>query len=105
MLRNTTGEMKYVLPFNPPLLPNFSECVTYDGFMPHEADQIRALWNDDEGMRATLSGSEKYNADLRRSSVMFLEPSEETNWIYERIASLMHNDIILRYRASFSSCN
>lgn len=80
--------MKYALPFSPPLLPNFCEFITSDGFMPHEADQIRNIWDDEAGEKATLSGDEKHNQELRKSSVMFLEPSDKTQWIYERIAGL-----------------
>jgi PKHD-type hydroxylase len=80
--------MEYALPFDHPLLPNFCEYVVFDGFMPHEVDRIRGLWADDEAERATVSGKDRYNDELRRSSVMFLEPSDSTRWIYERIAGI-----------------
>ena len=80
--------MRYALPFDPPLLSGFSEYVCFDGFMPHEADQVRGLWADEEGQQATLSGNQQYNDELRQSSVMFLEPSEKTQWIYDRIGTL-----------------
>ena len=80
--------MEYALPFNHLLLPDFCEYVFFDGFMAHEADRIRGLWADEEAERATVSGKDRYNDELRRSSVMFLEPSETTHWIYERIAGI-----------------
>lgn len=90
--------MQYVLPFDPPLLPDFCEFVVYDGFLPHEADRIRDLWLDDSSEQATVSGEEKYSEELRKSSVMFLEPSQTTQWIYERIAGLAANCNTQRYR-------
>ncbi len=80
--------MKYALPFDPPTLPNFAEFVTLDGFMPHEVDRILDLWDADKKEKATVTGDEPYRDEQRRSSVMFLEPTEETQWIYNRIAEL-----------------
>jgi len=65
--------------------------------MPHEADQIRNIWDDEAGEKATLSGDEKHNQELRKSSVMFLEPSDKTQWIYERIAGLASSCNAERY--------
>lgn len=89
--------MKYTLPFHPPLLPNFSEFVTFDGFMPHETDQIRDLWDEGLEEQATVSGNSAHNEDLRKSTVVFLEPDTRTQWIYDRIASLALNCNAERY--------
>ncbi len=89
--------MKYTLPFDPPTLPNFTEYVSSDGFLPHEVDQILALWDREKEEKAAVSGDEPYRDDLRKSSVVFLEPSEETHWLYERIANLGTNLNIQRY--------
>ncbi len=81
--------MKYVLPFDPPLLPNFAEFSFFEGaFLPHEVDRIRSLWSMEKEAKATVSGDSPYNEDLRKSSVVFLEPDPKTHWIYERIAAL-----------------
>ncbi len=73
--------------FGLPLKMNFAEFVYYnDFFLPHEVDKIRSLWDDDESIKATLGGSdEKYNDDLRKSSVIFLDDNEEMKWIYEKL--------------------
>ena len=90
--------MKYTLPFDPLLLPDFCEFVVFDGFIPHEVDRIGNLWEDQVAEKATISGRDKYNQELRKSSVMFLEPSEKTQWIYERITSLALTCNAQRYR-------
>lgn len=90
--------MKYILPFEPPLLPEFCEFMVFDGFLPHEAVQIRNLWDDQKQERATLSGEEQYNRELRDSSVMFLDPTDKTHWIYERIGTLACSSNAQRYR-------
>ena len=56
--------------------------------MPHESEQIRNFWDDEAGETATLSGAGEGNEELRKSSVIFLKPSDKTHWIYERIANL-----------------
>ncbi|MCR9174280.1 MAG: 2OG-Fe(II) oxygenase, partial [bacterium] len=63
------------------------EYVYYNGmFLPHEIDKIRSLWNDEKTIKATLGGSDKkYNDDLRKSSVMFLDDTQEMQWIYEKL--------------------
>ncbi len=89
--------MKYTLPFDAPTLPNFAEFITLDGFMPHEVDRILDLWDADKGEEAQVTGDEPYREELRKSSVMFLEPSEETHWIYNRIAELGSGVNMQRY--------
>ncbi len=66
--------MKYALSFDQPSLPDFCEYVVFDGFLPHEADKIRGLWNIDIADRAAVSGEEKDNEELRKSSVVSLKP-------------------------------
>ena len=90
--------MKYVLPFDPSLLPDFCEFVVFDGFLPHEADRIRDLWLDENSEQAIVSGADKYNEELRKSSVLFLDPSETTQWMYERINALASSCNSQRYR-------
>ena len=90
--------MKYTLPFDPPLLPDFCEFVVYDGFLPHETDRIGNLLEKEIAQKATVSGRDKYNEELRKSSVIFLEPSEKIQWIYEPITSLAANCNAQRYR-------
>ena len=89
--------MKYALPFDQTLLPHFCEFVVFDGFVPHEVERIRNLWDDALSEKATLSGAEKYNEHLRKSSVMFLEVAQDTLWIYERIASFAGRCNVERY--------
>ncbi|XOV66936.1 MAG: 2OG-Fe(II) oxygenase [Fluviicola sp.] len=73
--------------FGLPLKMNFAEFVYYNGmFLPHEVDKIKSLWDDEKTIKATLGGSdEKYNDELRQSSVMFLDDNQEMQWIYEKL--------------------
>lgn len=73
--------------FGLPLKVNFAEFVYYQGmFLPHEVDKIRALWKENETIKATLGGTEDtYNDELRKSSVMFLDDIPEMQWIYEKL--------------------
>ncbi|NNF00921.1 MAG: 2OG-Fe(II) oxygenase [Pyrinomonadaceae bacterium] len=89
--------MKYALPFDDPLLPNFAEYVISDGFLPHETIRILEHWDNKKVEKAAVSGEEKYNEELRKSSLIGLEPSDDTHWIYERIASLATSVNAQRY--------
>jgi PKHD-type hydroxylase len=73
--------------FGLPLKMNFAEFVYYNGmFLPHEVDKIRSLWDDEKTIKATLGGSDqKYNDELRQSSVMFLDDNQEMQWVYEKL--------------------
>lgn len=73
--------------FGLPLKMNFVEFVYYNGLLlPHEIDKIRSLWNDEKTLKATLGGDDKvYDDELRQSSVMFLDDTEEMQWIYEKL--------------------
>lgn len=73
--------------FGLPLKHNFVEYVYYQGlFLPHEITRVRSLWTDKDTIKATLSGHEKYNDELRKSSIMSIENSDEHKWIYDRLA-------------------
>ncbi|MFK8104664.1 MAG: 2OG-Fe(II) oxygenase [Saprospiraceae bacterium] len=75
--------------FGLPLKTNFVEFVYYNGlFLPHETNRILNCWNEDKTIKATLSGETKYQDDLRKSSVMFLDDTLEYKWIYDKLASL-----------------
>lgn len=75
--------------FGLPLKNNFVEYIYYQGlFLPHEIKKITNFWDDDKTIKATLSGDEKYNDELRQSSVMFIDNTPENDWIYSKLASL-----------------
>ncbi|MFT5779237.1 MAG: PKHD-type hydroxylase [Crocinitomicaceae bacterium] len=68
---------------------NFVEYVYYEGlFLPHEIDKILNYWDEDKTIKATLDDGTKYNDDIRKSSVMFIDNSPENDWIYSKLASL-----------------
>ena len=74
--------------FGLPLKHNFVEYVYLNGlFLPHEIKGVRSLWKDQETVKATLSGDEKYNDELRKSSVMSIGSESEYKWVYDRLAS------------------
>ena len=75
--------------FGLPLKHNFSEFTYYQGlFLPHEIDRIIGFWDDAMTIPATLSGDSLYNDELRKSSVMFIENSQEHKWIYDKLAGI-----------------
>ena len=78
--------------FGLPLKHNFVDYVHYRGlFLPHEIDRILNFWEDDKTIKATLSGENKYQDDLRKSSVMFIQNTPENDWIYNKLANLAIN--------------
>ena len=79
-----------MLPFDPPLLPNFAEFVSFEAaFSPQEVDNILALWKEEQAKAAAVDGGNAgYDDELRKSSVQFLEPGPETRWLYQRIADV-----------------
>lgn len=78
--------------FGLPLKYNFAEFIYYKGlFLPHEIDKIINFWEKEKTIKATVTGEDKYNKDLRKSSVMFIENSKENDWIYNKLASLAIN--------------
>ncbi|CAM1374584.1 2OG-Fe(II) oxygenase [Tenacibaculum xiamenense] len=75
--------------FGLPLKHNYVDFVYYNGlFLPHETDKILNFWDDNKKIKATLSGQEKYNDELRKSSVQFIENTPENDWVYNRLANL-----------------
>ena len=67
--------------FGLPLKHSFVEYVYLNGlFLPHEIKGVRSLWKDQETVKATLSGDEKYNDELRKSSVMSIGSESEYKW-------------------------
>ena len=78
--------------FGLPLKHNFVEYTYYQGlFLPHEVDRILGFWDDDKTIKASISGKDTYNDELRQSSVMFIDNNEDNNWIYRKLASLAIN--------------
>ncbi|CAM1363253.1 PKHD-type hydroxylase [Tenacibaculum sediminilitoris] len=76
-------------PFGLPLKHNFVEFVHYNGlFLPHETERILSLWDDNQKIKATLSGADTYDDELRKSDVMFIDNTPENEWVYNRLAGL-----------------
>lgn len=79
-------------PFGLELKHNFAEYIYYEGlFLPHEIDRILNFWNEKQTIKATISGDQKYNDELRKSSVMFIDNTKENEWIYSKLAGLAIN--------------
>ena len=75
--------------FGLPLKHNYVDYIYYQGlFLPHEIDRICSFWEEDKTIKATLSGENEYNDELRKSSVMFIDDTPENNWIYNKLAGL-----------------
>ncbi len=75
--------------FGLPLKQHFVEQIYFPGlFLPHEVDRIKSLWDQEKIIKATLSEGDggKYDDELRKSSVMFLDNTPENDWIYQRLA-------------------
>lgn len=78
--------------FGLPLKHNFVEFVYYqDLFLPHEINQIQGLWQQEETIKASVSGEEVYKDELRKSSVMWIDDQPENKWIYDKLAGLAVN--------------
>ena len=78
--------------FGLPLKHNYSDYIHYRGlFLPHEIDKILNFWEEDKIIKATVSGEDEYNEELRKSSVMFIDNVPKNNWIYNKLASLAIN--------------
>jgi PKHD-type hydroxylase len=77
----------YRLPL--PQNPAFLEFVTSEGLLPHELNQIDALWDNEKADRAQVSGSdETYNEKIRQTSVIPLLPEQGYSWIFDRVSAL-----------------
>lgn len=78
--------------FGLPLKHNYVDYIYYRGlFLPHELNRILNFWVEDKTIKATLSGKDQYNEELRKSSVMFIENTPKNDWIYNKLASLAIN--------------
>ncbi|MEQ9261558.1 MAG: 2OG-Fe(II) oxygenase [Owenweeksia sp.] len=76
-------------PFGLPLKHNFSEYVYYENlFNVDEIERVLAYWDTSKSIDATVSGEEQYKADLRKSSVMFLEAGDDEEWLYQKLMQL-----------------
>lgn len=75
--------------FGLPLKHNFTEFIYYSGLvLPHEIDQIHNLWEEEKAIKATISGDQKYNDDIRKSSVIFIDNTPKNDWLYNKLGSL-----------------
>ena len=76
-------------PFVLPINPIFSEYVCLPGFFtPPEADRLEALWAAEDEEVANVSGEDAPNLELRKSTVVPVEPSEENAWLFSKIAQV-----------------
>lgn len=75
--------------FGLPLKHNYADFIYYQGlFLPHEIDNILRFWKEEDIIKATISGEDTYNEELRKSSVMFIENIPKNDWIYSKLAGL-----------------
>ncbi|WP_439129170.1 2OG-Fe(II) oxygenase [Polaribacter sp.] len=78
--------------FGLPLKHSYVDYIHYRGlFLPHEIYKILTFSEEDKIIKATLSGKDDYNDELRKSSVMFIDNVPENNWIYNKLANLAIN--------------
>ena len=88
-LLNTTFSMAINYSFGLPLKHNYADYIYYQGlFLPHEIDRILNFWDADETIKATLSGDNTYNDELRKSTVMFIDNTSENDWVYKKLSNL-----------------
>ena len=75
--------------FDLPLNNNFVEFIYFESmFLPHEVTKIRTFWDENQTIKATVTGENEYKDELRKSSVMFIDNVPENNWIYRRLSDL-----------------
>lgn len=75
-----------IYPFDSYFLQNFSEFVYYNGLMqPVDINRINQLWDKEKSEKAAVNSEEQYNEELRKSSVIALEPEEQTQWIFDKL--------------------
>lgn len=77
--------MKYIL--DPPQLPDYADFVFYEGaFTLEEVDTIRGYWEDEKYKAASVAQDKgEFYSDIRNTDVQFLEPTDQYNWIYDRL--------------------
>ena len=75
--------------YNLPILQNFSQYVFVEnGIISTEINQINQYWDDTQKQRAELEGGkDTYVDDLRKTSIVGIENSDEHKWLYERISN------------------
>ena len=72
-------------------LPNFVEfLVSESAILPHEIKQINKYWDDSLSDEAQLEGGVLKNEELRKSSVIGINPGESKDWIFDRMNSVIH---------------
>lgn len=82
-----------------PQLERFTEAAADTGLLPHEVDQIDALWDNRKKEQAGVSGgSETYVETIRKSSVIPLPLKQEYKWVFDRIAGIAAQMNFDRYR-------
>ncbi|HAD95852.1 MAG TPA: 2OG-Fe(II) oxygenase [Cryomorphaceae bacterium] len=75
--------------FGLPLKQNFAEYCYYESiFNMEEIGKVLSCWDEEKSIKATLSGEQQYRDDLRKSSVMFLDDSDERQWLYQKLMQL-----------------
>lgn len=74
-----------IYPFQPYQLNNFVEYLIAEAtLLPHEAENIKSLWDNNKIEQAALDGG--INEDqLRKSKVMAISSENETNWLFKRL--------------------
>ena len=93
------AEYNFAVPLNDYFVPY----VSYHGlFLPHELDRIDRLWRREESVEATLSGENRYDDELRQSSVMFLSADDAHRWIFDKLAMVAQSANMERYRFDLS---
>ncbi len=86
-----------------PQNPAFVEFLYYEKmFFVPEVDRINGMWDEARVKKATLSGDDIYNDELRKSSVFFLESDEKNKWIYEKLGMLAQKSNYERYAFDLS---
>lgn len=79
-----------VFPFNQATRPHFAEFVFYEGFFnAQEVDKIRALWDKENEVDATLSsGGKETDETLRKTKLSFIPDSTDNIWLYQKLGQL-----------------
>jgi PKHD-type hydroxylase len=78
----------YIPKFSPPI-EHF--CIWGNGFTSEECDSIREIGELAEfskGRVGEAKGGGDENHEARNSDITWLEPSDQTDWIFQRLASL-----------------
>lgn len=77
------------LPFALPQKPKFVEYIYYPSLMiEHELKQIQGLWNADEILKAQVTNDSGYDDNLRQGSIMAINRSNLSDWLYQRLGQV-----------------